>query len=194
MENIINNWLVGLFTSCGAMRHQDTWQLPHITSATNVHQLAWYETITQYCSFPVCKIRILLCGCILEFIMNSIHYVIYIVIVVTDNMHTILAYMDLVGKWYFLWQCLQCYFAIYVLLTNIYRCFVIYWQSCLMMCILRDTRYMNFTIKWYTHFFNTQQTVRQSLRQVHKLNYLWTPFMNTYFKGVFTATLRNVFT
>ena len=38
---------------------------------------------------------------ILEFIMNSIDCIVYIVIVFTGNMHTILADMDLAAKWYF---------------------------------------------------------------------------------------------
>ena len=34
--------------------------------------------------------------------MNSIECIVYIVIVVTDNMHALLADMDLAGNWYFL--------------------------------------------------------------------------------------------
>jgi len=63
------------------------------------------ETITHYWSFPLGKKRILLCICIMEFIMNSIDYIVYIVMVSTGNMPTILAEMDLAGKWYLLWKC-----------------------------------------------------------------------------------------
>ena len=33
--------------------------------------------------------------------MNSIECIVYIVIVVTDTMHAVLANMDFAGKWYF---------------------------------------------------------------------------------------------
>ena len=59
----------------------------------------------------------------MKFIINSIGYIVYFVILFTGNMLTILADMNLATKRYFLRECehnnVQCYFAIDLLLSKL---------------------------------------------------------------------------